>query len=191
MLRVTLSDKQRSQSDCVVIRWEAMLYVSFDAEYIWLAKMGIIKATQQDMLKVRELFLEYQQWLGIDLCFQNFEDELAALPGTYAPPTGAIFLAVDNSDVMGCIGVRPRVASEAELKRLYVRPIHQDCGIGKQLFLAAMSEAKAMGYTSIVLDTLPAMQAAKSLYVDYGFKEIPAYYENPENGVKYFRYVFS
>ena len=153
--------------------------------------MEIIKATRKDMLKVRELFLEYQQWLGIDLCFQNFEDELVVLPGTYAPPTGAIFLAVENGDAMGCIGIRPRVASEAELKRLYVRPIHQSCGIGMQLFLAAMSEAKAMVYTSIVLDTLPAMQAAKSHYVDYGFKEIPAYYENPENGVKYYRYVFS
>ena len=92
---------------------------------------------------------------------------------------------------MGCIGIRPRVTNEAELKRLYVRPNHQGCGIGKQLFLAAMSEAKVMGYTSIVLDTLPSMQIAKSLYVNFGFKEIPAYYENSENGVEYYRYVFS
>ena len=100
------------------------------------------------MLKIRELFREYQEWLGVDLCFQNFEEELADLPGTYAPPTGAIFLAIEISDIMGCIGIRPRVTNEAELKRLYVRPNHQGCGIGKQLFLAAMSEAKVMGYTS-------------------------------------------
>lgn len=153
--------------------------------------MKIIKATEKDMLKIRELFREYQEWLGVDLCFQNFEEELADLPGTYAPPTGAIFLAIEISDIMGCIGIRPRVTNEAELKRLYVRPNHQGCGIGKQLFLAAMSEAKVMGYTSIVLDTLPTMQTAKSLYINYGFKEIPAYYENPENGVEYYRYVFS
>jgi ribosomal protein S18 acetylase RimI-like enzyme len=153
--------------------------------------MKIIKATEKDMSKVRELFSEYQQWLGIDLCFQNFEQELTTLPGSYSPPAGVIFLAVENSDVIGCIGVRPRVASEAELKRLYVRPDHHGCGIGKQLFLAAMSAAKSIGYTSIVLDTLPAMQAARSLYLNYGFEKIPAYYENPEDGVEYYRYVFS
>ena len=153
--------------------------------------MNIIKATEKDMSKVRDLFSEYQHWLGVDLCFQNFEQELTTLPGSYSPPAGVIFLAVKNSDVIGCIGVRPRVASEAELKRLYVRPDHHGCGIGKQLFLAAMSEAKSIGYTSIVLDTLPAMQAARSLYLNYGFEKIPAYYENPENRVEYYRYVFS
>jgi len=143
------------------------------------------------MPTVRDLFLEYQAWLGVDLCFQNFEEELATLPGSYSPPTGAIFLAVENSDMIGCIGIRPRVSGEAELKRLYVRPSHQGAGTGKKLFLTAMSETKAMGYASIVLDTLPAMQTAKSIYVNYGFKQIPAYYENPKNGVEYYRYVFS
>jgi ribosomal protein S18 acetylase RimI-like enzyme len=152
--------------------------------------MKIIKATEKDIPKVRELFYEYQQWLRIDLCFQNFEEELATLPGSYSPPAGVIFLAVENSDVVGCVGVRPRVESEAELKRLYVRPDHHGRGIGKQLFLTAMSEAKSIGYTSIVLDTLPAMQVARSLYLNYGFEKIPANYENPLNGVDYYRYVF-
>lgn len=143
------------------------------------------------MLDVRNLFLEYQQWLGIDLCFQGFEEELATLPGAYAPPNGAIFIAIEDKDVVGCVGIRPRRESEAELKRLYVKPGHQGHSIGKRLFHTAMSKAKSIGYTSIVLDTLPGMQAARFLYLAYGFKEIPAYYGNPEEGAEYYRYVFS
>ena len=143
------------------------------------------------MHKIRKLFLEYQEWLGIDLCFQGFEEELSALPGSYAPPNGAILVAVEDRDLVGCVGIRPRTKNEAELKRLYVQPNHRGCGIGKRLFHTAMSRAKKVGYTSIVLDTLPAMQTAKSLYVAYGFKEISGYYENPEEGVEYYKYVFS
>ena len=153
--------------------------------------MKIVEAVEKDMPRVRELFCEYQEWLGIDLCFQDFEKELAALPGSYAPPKGAIFLAIENSEIVGCVGIRPRMENEAELKRLYVRPNSQGRGIGKQLFHAAMSKTKAIGYTSIVLDTLPNMLVAKSLYIDYGFKAIPAYYKNPEEGVEYYRYEFS
>ncbi len=153
--------------------------------------MKIIKVTEKDIFKVRDLFREYQEWLGVDLCFRNFEEELATLPGAYAQPTGVIFLAVDNNNITGCVGIRPTATNEAELKRLYVRPAHQGCGVGKQLFLAAMSEAQAMGYTSVVLDTLPTMQIAKSLYLNYGFKEIPLYYENQEKDMEYYRYVFS
>ena len=153
--------------------------------------MMIMEASEEDMLTVRELFREYQEWLGVDLCFQDFEPELATLPGRYAPPNGVIFLAVESDEVVGCVGVRPKAGDEAELKRLYVRPDHQGCGFGKQLFHAAMSKAQAIGYTSIVLDTLQPMRAAKSLYLAYGFKEIPAYYQNPEPGVEYYRYEFS
>jgi ribosomal protein S18 acetylase RimI-like enzyme len=152
--------------------------------------MKIKAATTKDMGAVSRLFREYQQWLGIDLCFQGFEEELATLPGRYAPPNGAIFIAIDALEVVGCVGIRPRVEYEAELKRLYVKPSHQGRRIGRQLFDAAMAKAKRIGYTSVVLDTLPMMQAAHALYLAYGFKEIPAYYDNPEEGVQYYRYVF-
>lgn len=153
--------------------------------------MKILEATDKDLLNVRKLFREYQEWLGIDLCFQGFEEELATLPGSYAPPKGVILIAIEDREFVGCVGVRPRMENEAELKRLYVKPNHQGRRIGKRLFHTAMAKAKRIGYTSIVLDTLPTMQTARSLYLAYGFKEIPAYYENPQDGVVYYRYLFS
>lgn len=153
-------------------------------------KMHLREAVEQDMPVVRDLFMEYQQWLGIDLCFQGFTEELATLPGGYAPPEGAIFLAHEESKVIGCVAIRPKTKNEAELKRLYVRPDHQGKGVGRRLFTAAMNRAKIMGYSSMVLDTLPSMAAAKSLYLGYGFEPIPAYYHNPAEGVEYYRYVF-
>lgn len=153
--------------------------------------MKITEASIQDMNHVRNLFREYQQWLGIDLCFQKFDQELANLPGEYAPPGGAIFAAIEKEEFIGCVAIRPKTEYEAELKRLYVRPSSQGQGIGKQLFLAAMEKAKAVGYHSMVLDTLFSMKVAKALYLAHGFEEISAYYENPEEGVKYYRKVFS
>lgn len=153
--------------------------------------MKITQTTDEDLPIIRELFLEYQKQIGVNLTFQNFEDELNALPGAYASPDGSLFLARNNGQIAGCIGVRPRVGEEAELKRLFVRPEHQGSGIGYQLFVTAMQAAQAMGYRSIVLDTLPAMEAAKSLYINYGFIEIPAYYDNPEVGAQYYRYLFN
>ncbi len=153
--------------------------------------MKIAEATEKDMLNVGKLFREYQEWLGIDLCFQGFEEELATLPGRYASPKGVILIAIEDREVVGCVGIRPIMENEAELKRLFVKPGYQGHGIGKRLFHTAMSKAKRIGYTSIVLDTLPTMQTAKLLYVAYGFKKIPAYYRNPEEGVEYYRYVFS
>ncbi len=153
--------------------------------------MKIIEATDKDMPGVAKLFREYQQWLGIDLCFQGFEEELLTLPGGYAPPKGVILVAIEDGELVGCVGIRPRMKDEAELKRLYVQPDHRGRSIGKRLFHTAMSKAKEIGYASIVLDTLPTMQTARLLYVAYGFKKIPAYYRNPEDGVEYYRYVFS
>ena len=153
--------------------------------------MKIIEATDKDMPRVGKLFREYQQWLGIDLCFQGFEEELSTLPGGYAPPKGVILVAIENSRLVGCVGIRPRMEDEAELKRLYVQADHRGRSIGKLLFHSAMSKAEEIGYTSIVLDTLPAMQTARSLYLAYGFKKIPGYYDNPVEGVEYYKYVFS
>ena len=153
--------------------------------------MKIVQATDKDMPAVRALFREYQASLGVDLCFLGFEQELATLPGDYAPPHGAIFLAVQGTVVAGCVGIRPREEVEAELKRLYVRPSHRGRGFGARLFRTAMSRARAIGYACVVLDTLPSMRVARSLYVDYGFHEVSAYDNNPAAGVRYYRFVFA
>jgi len=152
--------------------------------------MRIVEAREQDMPTVRELFLEYQKLLGVCSCFHDFEQELATLPGVYAPVRGAIYLAFENDEVVGCVGMCPRQENEAELKRLYVQQMHQGHGIGKQLFQKVMSKAKEIGYSSMVLETLPNMITAKSLYLAYGFEKIPSYYETPKDGVECYRYMF-
>ncbi len=151
----------------------------------------IIEAAAQDMPAVKQLFRDYQQSLNTDLCFQDFEQELASLPGTYSPPKGVILLAAEHERVLGCVGIRPHSDSEAELKRLYVKPEHQGRGIGKQLFRQAMIRAEKTGYASIVLETLPSMRAAKTLYRGYGFEPITSYYETPKPDAEYYRYVFA
>lgn len=152
--------------------------------------MRILDAGEEDMPKVRELFCEYRDWLGVDLCFQGFDEELATLPGNYSPPRGFVLLAVDGNNIVGCVGIRPRHEREAELKRLYVRANHQGQGVGKRLFHHAMLKARDLGYTSVVLDTLPTMSKARSLYLAYGFEEIAPYYDNPEEGAEYYRHRF-
>ncbi|MCB1859245.1 MAG: GNAT family N-acetyltransferase [Gammaproteobacteria bacterium] len=153
-------------------------------------RLDLVEVTEPDIPAVRDLFREYQRWLGVDLCFQGFEQELAALPGCYAPPWGAIFLAVAKPEPVGCVAIRPRTSDEAELKRLYLRPAYWGGGMGKRLFRAAMSRAECIGYRSMVLDTLPSMSAAKALYMSHGFQEIPPYYHNPEPGAEFYRYHF-
>lgn len=152
--------------------------------------MKIVEAANKDMDVVRALFREYQQWLGIDLCFQGFEHELATLPGKYAPPRGVIFLAFEQHDLVGCVAVRVRTGDQAELKRLYVRPDFQGQGIGKKLFETAMQSARKMGYQSIVLDTLESMLTARAIYQSYGFREIDSYYDNPDPTTRYYQYDF-
>lgn len=149
--------------------------------------MEITTAKIEEMDIVRALFSEYQQWLGIDLCFQNFEKELHELPGCYQEPEGAIFLAKEEGQIVGCIAIRPRAGKEAELKRLYVMPKAQGKGFGKLLLAHALQIAHSMGYESVVLDTLPIMKAAKALYISFGFKKIEPYYNNPLEGVEYYR----
>lgn len=153
--------------------------------------MKIVEAEPKDMLSVRELFRGYQAWLGVDLCFHDFEKELATLPGRYSPPKGAIFIAIEDAGAIGCVGIRPRLDNVAELKRLYVQPSYQGSGIGKRLLHIAMSKARKIGYASVVLSTLSTMHTARSLYLSYGFTEMPACYENPEAGAECYRYVFS
>jgi putative acetyltransferase len=131
---------------------------------------------------VRELFLEYAAWLTVDLCFQDFEAELATLPGKYAPPKGAILLARVHGAVAGCVAMRPLDASVGEMKRLWVRQSFRNCGIGKLLIKAIVERARAAGYARLCLDTLPQMKTALVLYRALNFYQVPAYYNNPVPG---------
>jgi ribosomal protein S18 acetylase RimI-like enzyme len=133
--------------------------------------------------QARKLFLEYADRLGISLCFQNFDKELAELPGAYAPPDGRLFLALHEDKLAGCIGLRKIGDHTCEMKRLYVRPEFRGKRIGRALALKLIEEARALGYERMRLDTLPAkMDDAISLYRSLGFREIEPYYHNPVEG---------
>ena len=135
---------------------------------------------------VRELFREYAASLGIDLCFQNFEEELATLPGNYAPPRGRLLLAKVDEQIAGCIALRPMGNEAAEVKRLYVPPAFRRRGIGKMLVARVLDEARQMGYRVVRLDTLREMHNAKALYATFGFKEVAPYREGQPEGIRYF-----
>jgi ribosomal protein S18 acetylase RimI-like enzyme len=143
--------------------------------------------TAEEIAAVATLFREYADWLGIDLSFQDFESELTTLPGKYAPPFGELLLARSvDGDSLGCVGVRPLGGSEVcEMKRLYVRPQARSLGIGRALVAAILSVAKDLGYAEMKLDTLSSMKEAIALYKEFGFARIPAYYDNPVQGVVY------
>jgi ribosomal protein S18 acetylase RimI-like enzyme len=132
-----------------------------------------------ELAETRRLFREYAESLGFNLHFQQFEEEMASLPGTYVPPGGALLLASWDGRIAGCVGLRSFDGPVAELKRLYVRPEYRSHGIGGALSRAALARARKSGYRSVRLDTLPTMQAALRLYRGLGFREIPAYRYNP------------
>ena len=135
---------------------------------------------------VRALFLEYAQSLGFSLCFQGFDEELRTLPGMYAPPRGRLLLAIEGEGPAGCVGLHEWDAQIAEMKRLYVRPAFRGRGLGRILTDAALADARALGYRSIRLDTIPTlMQPAIALYRELGFREIPPYRDNPIPGALY------
>ena len=134
---------------------------------------------------VRVPFLDYARSLGFSLCFQGFDAELAGLPGAYTPPAGALLVARDGGEIVGCVGLRPQMGDRCEMKRLYVRPAFRGTGLGRRLAEAAVAAARAAGYARICLDTLESMPEARSLYAGLGFREIPAYYHNPLPGVIY------
>lgn len=140
---------------------------------------------------VREIFREYAGSLAVDLCFQNFDDELLHLPGEYAAPRGALLLAIVEGSVAGCCALRPLDAADypnaAEMKRLYVRKAFRRFGLGRLLAEAIMDSARQLGYASVLLDTLDDMESARALYAELGFEEIPPYYHNPIAGSHYLK----
>ena len=142
--------------------------------------------TVQHIDDARTLFRDYETWFGISLCFQNFDDEVATLPGKYAPPEGRLYIAYDGDTALGCIALRKLERSICEMKRLFVRDTGRGKGVGKLLIETILSDAKAIGYKRMRLDTYPPkMGKAVSLYEDYGFYEISAYYDNPHDSVLY------
>ncbi|HXH50964.1 MAG TPA: GNAT family N-acetyltransferase [Terriglobia bacterium] len=140
----------------------------------------------EDLEVVRRLFREYQTSLGVDLCFQNFESELTGLPGKYAPPEGRLYLAFEDEHVVGCAGLRKIEEGICELKRLYVPSPYRGRGIGRQLAVQAVNDAREIGYGRMRLDTLPSMGRAQELYRTLGFKPIEPYTNNPIEGTLFF-----
>ncbi|MHC4425933.1 MAG: GNAT family N-acetyltransferase [Planctomycetota bacterium] len=145
--------------------------------------LEIVEADKGKNLEVvKSLFEEYAESLGFDLCFQNFEEELANLPGDYAPPDGRLLLATYRDEVAGCVALRKLDDGICEMKRLYVRPDLRGLKIGRALAEAIIEQAKKIGYACMRLDTVPSMEAARALYVSLRFKQIEPYRDNPIEG---------
>ena len=157
-------------------------------------------AAPGDIGLARALFVEYAQWLRVDLCFQGFDRELATLPGAYAPPGGRLLLAGAPEQAFGCIALRPlEAACESsigpsagpsatdigEVKRLYLRPANRGGGWGRRLAETLIADARVIGYTGLKLDTLDWMSDARKLYGGLGFRDCTPYYHNPLPGVVY------
>jgi len=147
--------------------------------------LHIQDCTAKGLNDVRVQFRDYADSLGVDLCFQNFEKELSDLPGDYAPPSGRLLVAVEDSRLAGCVALRRIDDQVCEMKRLYVRPAYRAAGLGRQLAEAVIAAAQDIGYGKMRLDTLPSMKEAIKLYHSLGFAEIPSYRYNPVEGVKY------
>jgi ribosomal protein S18 acetylase RimI-like enzyme len=134
---------------------------------------------------VRALLREYERGVGVDLCFQDFDRELAGLPGDYAPPRGALLVAEVEGAIAGCVALRPLEGDGCEMKRLFARPAARGHGLGRALTMAIIEEARRLGYTRMRLDTLPSMREAIALYGRLGFRDIAPYRHNPVAGTRY------
>lgn len=142
--------------------------------------------SEEDLLTIRTLFREYQHGLGVDLCFQGFEEELAKLPGVYSRPLGCLLLAEGPDGApAACIALKPLEPGTCEIKRLYVRDSARGSGLGRTLVNRLLEEAKAIGYKRMKLDTLARLEPALKLYESLGFVRTQAYNVNPESDVVY------
>jgi GNAT superfamily N-acetyltransferase len=148
-------------------------------------EIQIRAAVSQDMAEVRAMLREYVEWIGLDLAFQEIDAELDGLPGEYAPPRGALFVAVEGPIYLAMIALRPSDCTIAEMKRLYVRPEARGRGLARQLIARLCDEARRLNYTEIRLDTLPKMGDAQAIYETYGFADIEPYYETPIAGTRF------
>lgn len=148
-------------------------------------------ATPEQFAAAREIIAEYADALGVDLCFQKLDEELATLPGEYAEPRGALLLAYYDGALAGCGALRPLPEADepnaCEMKRLYVRRAFRRFGLGRLLAEALIARAISAGYSAMLLDTLDDMEAARELYASLGFVEVPPYYYNPIAGAHYLR----
>ena len=147
--------------------------------------MTIRQAVLSDMPDVRAMLREYVDWIGLDLAFQEIDAELSGLPGDYAPPRGALFVATERDRYLAMIALRPMAGAIGEMKRLYVRPEARGRGLARQLITTLCDEAKRLGYAEVRLDTLPMMGDAQALYEAYGFVDIAPYYETPIAGTRF------
>ena len=151
----------------------------------------VVPDLADEISAVGDLFREYALALDVDLCFQDFARELANLPGDYSVPRGALFTALVDGKLAGCCALRPLDSADypnaCEMKRLYVRPAFRGLGLGRQLVEVTLDSARSGGYNCILLDTLSEMEAARALYEDLGFEEIPPYYHNPIAGAHYLK----
>jgi GNAT superfamily N-acetyltransferase len=147
--------------------------------------LQIRPATGADMPHVRQMLREYVEWIGLDLAFQEIDAELDGLPGDYAPPLGALFVAVEGDRYLAMIALRPIEGTVAEMKRLYVRPVARGRGLARRLIAQLCEEARRLNYTELRLDTLPMMGEAQALYEASGFVDIEPYYETPIAGTRF------
>lgn len=150
-----------------------------------------VALADSDLAAIRQLFIDYQSELGIDLCFQGFDEELATLPGIYAEPAGILLLATVDGAPAGCCAFRPLPNTDhldaCEMKRLFVRRAYRGFGLGRMLVDQTMARAQIAGYTTMLLDTLNDMEAARALYEEVGFTEVAPYYHNPLPGAHYLK----
>lgn len=145
-----------------------------------------VKYTIAELEEVRNIFIEYAEFLQVDLCFQDFEQELQTLHEVYSPPKGCIILAKQNDKIVGCIALKPIGEGICEMKRLYVRPEARGIGLGRTLVIELIRFAKESAYKTMKLDTIPKLKEAIHLYRSLGFLETEAYVYNPLEGVYYF-----